>query len=433
MCWFDSSRLCQKRSAAVLSAALLPFGAGKVCYVQAKGRGLVAKQEDGMEITKRRLADIVPYAANAKKHDKRQINNVAESIKQYGFVQPIVIDRDGVIVIGHCRAMAAKKLGMEEVPCVCVDDLTPEQVNALRLVDNKSNESDWDFDLLADELPGLDLSAFDFDWGLPEDTTDEVTEDEAPEVDEESEPITKLGDIWQLGRHRLMCGDSTSVECVQKLMGGAQADLLLTDPPYGVDYTGKTKDALKIENDAKSDDEFIAFLQAAFEAANSVMKPGAVFYIWHADSKAYVFRMACQMTGWEVRQVLIWVKNAMVMGRQDYQWKHEPCLYGWKAGAGHLWASDRKQTTVLEFDRPTANKEHPTMKPVALFDYQIKNNTKGGDIVLDLFAGSGTTVAACEQNGRNAYVMEFDPKYCDVIVKRWENLTGKKAVLLHDD
>lgn len=416
-----------------MSAALLPFGAGKVCYVQAKGRGLVAKQEDGMEITKRRLADIVPYAANAKKHDKRQINNVAESIKQYGFVQPIVIDRDGVIVIGHCRAMAAKKLGMEEVPCVCEDDLTPEQVNALRLVDNKSNESDWDFDLLADELPGLDLSAFDFDWGLPEDTTDEVTEDEAPEVDEESEPITKLGDIWQLGRHRLMCGDSTSVECVQKLMGGAQADLLLTDPPYGVDYTGKTKDALKIENDAKSDDEFIAFLQAAFEAANSVMKPGAVFYIWHADSKAYVFRMACQMTGWEVRQVLIWVKNAMVMGRQDYQWKHEPCLYGWKAGAGHLWASDRKQTTVLEFDRPTANKEHPTMKPVALFDYQIKNNTKGGDIVLDLFAGSGTTVAACEQNGRNAYVMEFDPKYCDVIVKRWENLTGKKAVLLHDD
>ena len=173
-----------------------------------------------MEITERRLADIVPYAANAKKHDKRQINNVAESIKQYGFVQPIVVDRDGVIVIGHCRALAAKKLGMEEVPCVCVDDLTPEQVNALRLVDNKSNESDWDFDLLADELPGLDLSAFDFDWGLPETAMEEVTEDEAPEVDEESEPVTKLGDIWQLGRHRLMCGDSTSIECVQKLMGG---------------------------------------------------------------------------------------------------------------------------------------------------------------------------------------------------------------------
>lgn len=386
-----------------------------------------------MNIVQKQLSEITPYARNAKKHDKKQIANVAESIKQYGFVQPIVIDRDGVIVIGHCRAMAAKKLGIKEVPCVCVDDLTPEQVNALRLVDNKSNESDWDLDLLADELPELDLSMFDFDWALPEDPMEQVVEDEAPEVDEEAEPVTKPGNIWQLGRHRLMCGDSTSSECVHALVGGAQVDLLLTDPPYGVDYTGKTKDALKIENDAKSDDEFIAFLQSAFEAADSVMKPGAVFYIWHADSKAYVFRMACQMTGWEVRQVLIWVKNAMVMGRQDYQWKHEPCLYGWKSGAGHLWASDRKQTTVLEFDRPTKNKEHPTMKPVALFDYQIKNNTKGGDIVLDLFGGSGTTVVACEQNGRTAYVMEYDPRYCDVIVKRWETLTGEKAVLLHDN
>lgn len=173
-----------------------------------------------MEITKRRLADIVPYAANAKKHDKRQINNVAESIKQYGFVQPIVIDRDGVIVIGHCRALAAKKLGMEEVPCVCVDDLTPEQVNALRLVDNKSNESDWDFDLLADELPGLDLLAFDFDWGLPEDQQEEVIEDMAPAVDEENDPVAKSGDIWKLGEHHLMCGDSTSIDAVEALMGG---------------------------------------------------------------------------------------------------------------------------------------------------------------------------------------------------------------------
>lgn len=184
-----------------------------------------------MEITKRRLADIVPYAANAKKHDKRQINNVAESIKQYGFVQPIVIDRDGVIVIGHCRALAAQKLGMKEVPCVCVDDLTPEQVNALRLVDNKSNESDWDFDLLADELPELDLSAFDFDWGLPE-IAEEVIEDETPEVDEDAEPIAKLGDIWQLGRHRLMCGSSLAQADIDKLLDGAKCELTFTDPPY---------------------------------------------------------------------------------------------------------------------------------------------------------------------------------------------------------
>lgn len=208
-------------------------------------------------------------------------------------------------------------------------------------------------------------------------------------------------------------------------------DMLLTDPPYGVDYVGKTKDALKIENDAQTDAELETFLSEAFMAADAVMKPGAVFYIWHADSKAGVFRTACQHTGWEVRQVLIWVKNSMVLGRQDYQWKHEPCLYGWKEGAGHLWAADRKQTTILEFDRPTRNKEHPTMKPIPLFDYQIKNNTKGGDIVLDLFGGSGTTIMACEQNGRTGYVMEYDPKYVDVIINRWETFTGKKAVLLN--
>lgn len=386
-----------------------------------------------MNITYIPLKELIPYANNAKEHDAAQVKNLALSLDRYGWKQPVVVDRNNVIVAGHGRVLAAKKSKRwrdKPVPCIIADDLTDEQIAEFRLVDNKSAESEWDMEKLTEELSTLDLSAFDFDWGLPETAMAEVTEDEAPEVDEESEPVTKLGDIWQLGRHRLMCGDSTSTECVQKLMGGAQADILLTDPPYGVDYTGKTKEALKIENDAKSDDEFIAFLQAAFEAADSVMKPGAVFYIWHADSKAYVFRMACQRMGWEVRQVLIWVKNAMVMGRQDYQWKHEPCLYGWKAGAGHLWASDRKQTTVLEFDRPTKNKEHPTMKPVALFDYQIKNNTKGGDIVLDLFAGGGTTVVACEQNGRNAYVMELDPRYCDVIVKRWENLTGEKAVRL---
>ena len=383
-----------------------------------------------MNIESKLLADIVPYAKNAKKHDNRQINNVAESIKQYGFVQPIVIDRDGVIVIGHCRALAAKKLGMKEVPCVCVDDLTPEQVNALRIVDNKSNESDWDFDLLADEIPGLDLSSFDFDWGLPE-ITEEVIEDEVPEVDEDAEPITKLGDIWQLGRHRLMCGDSTSIEDVEKLMAGQLADMLLTDPPYNVAYEGKTKDRLTIQNDSMDNDSFRQFLRDAFSSADAVMKQGAVFYIWHADSEGYNFRGACFDIGWKVRQCLIWNKNSMVMGRQDYQWKHEPCLYGWKEGASHLWASDRKQTTVIDYQRPTKAEIHPTMKPVGLFDYQIKNNTKGGDIVLDLFNGSGTTIMACEQNGRVARCMELDPRYVDACVKRWENFTGEKAVLIN--
>lgn len=396
--------------------------------------------EKVMDVKNIPIKEIVPYARNAKKHDKRQIDNVAESIRQYGFVQPVVIDRDGVIVIGHCRVLAAKKLGMEAVPCVCVDDLTPEQVNALRLVDNKTNESDWDMDLLSMELPEIDLSAFDFDWGLTEDDSAVIVEDEAPEVSDDP-PTAKRGDVWQLGRHRLMCGDSTSADDVQTLAGGVQIDLLITDPPYNVNYGAvrdvseavkrhRRTDGLLIQNDNMDDDSFRGFLASAFKRANDVMKPGAVFYIWHADNESYNFRGACKDIGWQVRECLIWNKNTFAMGRQDYHWKHEPCLYGWKDGAGHLWASDRKQTTVIDFDKPSKSELHPTMKPVGLFDYQIQNNTKGGDAVLDLFAGSGTTIMACEQNGRNAYCMELDPRYVDVIIKRWETFTGEKAVLL---
>lgn len=386
-----------------------------------------------MEIRNISVKDLIPYERNTKKHDKTQINNVAESIKQYGFVQPIVIDKDNVVVIGHCRLLAAKQLKMKEVPCVCVDDLTEEQVKALRIVDNKSNESEWDFDILPDELAELDLSDFDFDFGIEDEEEEtEIVEDEAPEVDEEAEPIAKLGDIWQLGRHRLMCGDSTSIEDVEKLMGGQLADMLLTDPPYNVAYEGKTKDRLTIQNDSMDNDSFRQFLRDAFTSADAVMKPGAVFYIWHADLEGYNFRGACFDIGWKVRQCLIWNKNSMVMGRQDYQWKHEPCLYGWKECASHLWASDRKQTTVIDYQKPNASKIHPTMKPVGLFDYQIKNNTKGGYIVLDLFNGSGTTIMACEQNGRVARCMELDPRYVDACVKRWENFTGEKAVLINE-
>lgn len=213
-------------------------------------------------------------------------------------------------------------------------------------------------------------------------------------------------------------------------MAGDKADLFISDPPYNVAYEGKTKDALKIQNDNLSDEAFREFLRAAFYAADQAMKPGACFYIWHSDSEGYNFRGACRDVGWQVRECLIWNKNSMVMGRQDYQWKHEPCLYGWKEGASHLWASDRKQTTVLNFDKPNKSKIHPTMKPIALFDYQIKNNTKGQDIVLDLFNGSGTTIMACEQNGRCARCMELDPRYVDAAVDRWEKFTGQKAVLL---
>ena len=212
-------------------------------------------------------------------------------------------------------------------------------------------------------------------------------------------------------------------------MNGVKVDLLITDPPYNVNYEGGN--GLKIKNDHMGNDDFRKFLTDAFSTADSVMKEGAVFYIWHADSEGYNFRGACFDNNWKVRQCLIWNKNSMVMGRQDYHWKHEPCLYGWKDGASHLWASDRKQTTILDFDKPTKNAEHPTMKPVKLFDYQIKNNTKKDDIVLDLFGGSGTTLIACEQNGRISYNMELDPKYIDVIIDRWEQYTGEKAILLN--
>lgn len=379
------------------------------------------------------ISALQPYEKNTRKHQKKDIDNIARSISKYGMCDAIGIwGEQNIIVEGHGRMLACKQLGMTEVPCVRLDHLTDEQRREYAIAHNATAElSEWDLDILPDELAELDLSDFDFDFGIEnEEEETEIVEDEAPEVDEDAEPITKLGDVWQLGRHRLMCGDSTSIDDVSKLMGGQLADMLLTDPPYNVSYEGKTKDHLTIQNDSMDNDSFRQFLRDAFTSADAVMKQGAVFYIWHADSEGYNFRGACFDIGWKVRQCLIWNKNSMVMGRQDYHWKHEPCLYGWKDGASHLWASDRKQTTVIDYQRPTKAEIHPTMKPVGLFDYQIKNNTKGGDIVLDLFNGSGTTIMACEQNGRVARCMELDPRYVDACVKRWENFTGEKARLI---
>lgn len=384
-----------------------------------------------MQIVQKKMGEIFPYEKNPRKNDEA-VKYVTESIREFGFKVPIVIDKNGVIVAGHTRYKAAKNLNLKEVPCIIADDLNEDQIKAYRLADNKvAEKAEWDFDLLSgelDELFDFDMTLFGFEFAAEEE--EEAVEDDF-DAELPEEPYVKLGDLYQLGNHRLLCGDSTKIDDVEKLMGGELADLLLTDPPYNVDYEGKTKDKLKIENDKMDNDSFRQFLVDAFSNADMVMKPGAVFYIWHADTEGYNFRGACYDTGWEVRQCLIWSKNSMVMGRQDYQWKHEPCLYGWKDGAGHLWASDRKQTTILNFDRPTKNTLHPTMKPIPLFDYQIKNNTKGGDIVLDLFGGSGTTVMACEQNGRRAFTMEFDPRYAQTIIERWEQFTGNKAKLIN--
>ena len=241
-----------------------------------------------------------------------------------------------------------------------------------------------------------------------------------------------MGKLRLKAQHRVMCGDSTSVEDMKTLCAGAAPDLWLTDPPYNVAYEGATKDKLTIQNDAMSDVKFRLFLKDAYAAADAVMRAGGVFYIWHSDSEGYNFRGAAQDIGWKIRQCLIWRKSSLVMGRQDYHWMHEPCLYGWKAGAGHFWGTDRKQTTILEFDKPSRNGEHPTMKPVALFEYQMLNSTRQGDVVLDSFGGSGTTAIAAEKNGRASRLMELDPRYCDVIVARWQAFTGAEAILEQD-
>lgn len=378
------------------------------------------------------IEKLIPYKNNARTHSDEQIEKIAKSMKEFGFINPILVDGNLNVIAGHGRILGAKKLGMKEVPCWFIEDLTEEQKRAYIIADNRlAEDAGWDKELLKIELEDLKNMNFDitltgfeledFDFSMDE---TEVIEDEFDETVPE-EPTSKKGEIYKLGKHFLMCGDSTDINDVEKLMNGVKADMLLTDPPYNVDYEGGN--GLTIQNDNMDDETFREFLRVSFFNANSVMKEGAVFYIWHADSEGYNFRGACHDIGWKVRQCLIWCKNTLVMGRQDYHWKHEPCLYGWKEGASHLWASDRKQTTVLEFDRPSVSKEHPTMKPVGLFDYLIKNNTNKDDIVLDLFAGSGTSIIACEQNGRIAYSMELDPKYVDVIISRWEKLTGQQA------
>ncbi len=392
-----------------------------------------------MQIVNIGVSELVPYAHNTKKHPAQQIANVANSIKRFGWQQPIVVDENNVVVIGHCRLMAAKLLGLEEVPVTVASGLTEDEIRELRIADNKTNESDWDFAELEGELLDLEMTGFDFDWDdTPVEDTHkdgaklgEVGDDDEYNAEPKKETGVVRGQVYQLGDHRLMCGDSTDMDDVSVLVGGCKADLLLTDPPYNVAYTGKTEDALTIENDDMSDEDFREFLLKAFRCAYESMRPGAAFYIWHADSAGKVFRETAEEAGLVIRQCLIWAKNTMVLGRQDYQWKHEPCLYGWKDGAAHTWESDRKQTTVLAFDKPARNEYHPTMKPIPLFAYQLQNSTKPGDVVLDLFGGSGTTMMACEQTGRKAYLMELDPVYAQVIIDRWEIYTGKKAVLVH--
>lgn len=388
------------------------------------------------------IEKLIPYARNSRTHSPEQVDQIVASIKEWGWTTPILVDEQGGIIAGHGRTLAAQRLRMPQVPVMVAHGWSEAKKRAYVIADNRiALNAGWDNEMLALEFKDLMDQGFDveltgfsqdeIDALMPEQLEEGLTDpDDAPEAP--ANPVTVQGDVWVMGNHRLLCGDSTSIADLERLCAGQMVDMWLTDPPYNVAYEGGTKEKLTIKNDSMGDTQFREFLRDAYTAANAVMKAGAVFYIWHADSEGYNFRGAAKDAGWTVRQCLIWKKSSLVLGRQDYQWQHEPCLYGWKDGASHLWASDRKQTTILEFDKPARNGEHPTMKPVALFEYQLLNNTKGGDIVLDSFGGSGTTLIAAEKNGRVARLMELDPKYCDVIVTRWQAFTGKHAHLESD-
>lgn len=366
-----------------------------------------------------KLSDIKPNPKNPRILKDEKFKKLVQSLKEFPEmteVREIVVNKDHIILGGNMRYKAMLEAGWTEAP-VKVVDWSKEKQDEFVIKDNVAyGEMDWD--AIANEWSDLPLE----DWGLELPVgigQEEVEEDEAPELDDRTPSKSKLGDVYQLGKHRVMCGSATNKDDINKLMGEQMIDLLVTDPPYNVNYTGKTKDALKIDNDSMSDEDFGRFLLDANICVDEHMKTGGAFYIFHADSEGYNFRASVRDAGWMLKQCLIWVKQSMVMGRQDYQWKHEPILYGWKSGDAHSWYSDRKQTTVLEFDRPSRNAEHPTMKPINILSYLINNSSKSGDLVFDSFLGSGSTMIACEQTGRVCYGTELDPRYVDVIRKRY--------------
>lgn len=364
------------------------------------------------------ISKIKPNPNNPRIIKDDKFKKLVQSIKdlpEMAEVRPLVVNTDMVILGGNMRFKAMKEAGWKDAPVEVVN--WPEEKQREFIIKDNVSGGEWDWEALANEWDVEQLDS----WGLdvPDFAAKELeAEEDDYEMPDEVKTDIVLGDLFEIGQHRLLCGDSTQSDNFAKLFENQMADLVVTDPPYNVAYEGKTKDALTIQNDSMADGEFYQFLYDFYTALGAYTKAGGAWYVWHADSEGANFRLAMKNAGIMVKQCLIWVKNSMVMGRQDYQWKHEPCLYGWKEGAAHGWYSDRKQTTVLEFDRPTRNAEHPTMKPVALISYQIGNSSKQGDIVADAFGGSGTTMVACHQMNRKAYLVEFDPKYCQVIIDR---------------
>ena len=400
-------------------------------------------------------ADLLPLDAieefqrGLKKRTKKDIDLIIKSIEKYGFSFPFFVwvsSGHNYCLDGHGRIQALAEMRRRGVSLplfpVAYIEAEDEAEAKQKLLRMNSQYGQMSIESVMEFTDGLEVEFEDL--ALPSGTLKlynkgETFDDNTVPSREEVESRTSLGDVYELSSggaaHRLVCGDSTDPEVFKVVMGGAMADLLLTDPPYNVAYTGKTKDALKIKNDSMPNKEFREFLKKAFTTAAENIKSGASFYIWHADSEGFNFRAACFDAGLQIRQCLIWNKQSMVIGRQDYQWKHEPCLYGWRDGGAHVWYGDRKQTTVLNFDRPIASAEHPTMKPVDLFAYQLENSTKRGDIVLDPFLGSGTTIIAAEKLGRICYGVELDPHYCDIIVSRfimWCRENGRQPLVTYN-
>jgi len=403
-----------------------------------------------MKSQKVKISDVKINPNNPRLIKDDKFLKLVNSIKEFPEmleIRPIVVNSDMIVLGGNMRLKACKEAGLKEVPIIIADNLTEEQQREFLIKDNVSG-GEWDWDILANEWNVEQLN----EWGLDTPDTwgaelEAIEDDFDPTPPEKS--ITVLGDLYEIGEHRLLCGDSTQTDTFEKLMQGEFADMCVTDPPYNVCYEGGTKEKLKIKNDDMSNGDFYKFLYDFYTALSTVVKKGGVIYVWHASSEVVNFAKAFIDAGFLLKQQLIWLKSQLVMGRQDYQWKHEPCLegvnaesweivkehepclYGWKEGAGHFWKGGRKQTTILEFDKPLRSGEHPTMKPIPLFGLQIGNSTNKNDIVIDAFGGSGTTMVACEQLKRKARIIEFDPKYCDVIVNRMIKLDPTLGIKLN--
>lgn len=382
------------------------------------------------------VSELIPYVRNARTHSEAQVSQIAASIREFGFLSPILVAEDNTILAGHGRLAAALKLGLKKVPCVKENHLTETQKRAYIIADNKlSLNAGWDNEILAVELSELEGADFNLDLlGFDEaelssifDADKDVSDDDFDVEKELEEPcFSKTGDIWTLGKHRIICGDATKLETYKTLLENTKVNLVVTDPPYNVNYEGA---AGKIKNDNMENDKFYQFLFNSFVNMEQAMADDASIYVFHADTEGLNFRKAFQDAGFYLSGCCIWKKPSLVLGRSPYQWQHEPCLYGWKKKGKHKWYAGRKETSVWEFEKPKKNADHPTMKPIALLAYPIKNSSMTNSLVLDPFAGSGSTLIACEQTGRICYAIELDEKYCDVIVKRYiEQVGNDKSV-----